>query len=911
MAGRVLALALVLTIATGCTGSGSGTVTSPRNGAPAPSPEQLQSMLESEFDRLGVDPAKVIAAAPTGNTNAVFDLTAQVIDPDGDGPQDPTGVKLEWTERLIGDYDQNGMVTQGDLTPIGQFWDQTINYDDPSLHDGLAYWPTGDPVGGGAANWRLAQVDGNDNGLIEGADITSIAQHWLERISGYRVYRKAPGESTFTWIENPTDGTSKYTLERPSASAGGPVRISFTDSPAVSGEYEYYVVGFATETSSSSMEGQTPSNTVNAALAFTGIDVHPPEWDTAVGVTSATANGDGTVTVEWGSASDIAHPPAVASPPVSYTLYYSTESPINFETAYAVEDATSPWTSVQLVDGTEYYFAVRAKDSADPPNVEGNTEVKSAIVSGGVIDNDPPEWTGVTTHLDDGYTEPLEGGLAAVEVGDGVLTIRCAPAEDILSPPVHYDLYYVSLSGMADYSTRPLQWSSATAEVAPHEDAVVINDITQVYELSWENRHPVSVMVVARDSHDVPNLCEPMYHGFTAPSDAPAVEIDASFPWVESGQLKKISCRSVCDTENSMCYSLYLPNGSLSQYGIHFYLVRQDLLRGTWDAKLIYEHDKAEQPTFMNMALSPNGYIFAQVRFIISLGVGYDEYWRINPENGDFTIWEPGDSLGEWYRSELGHNGLPATIVLRESTLNPDYYEAWYRWYDEETEAWTEELASDPGGQSFLRTRPDGVLQLISYGVKVEDGSDAPSYGQIHERSPQGVWEEIYRFENDQVLNFYEPVFAQAFNSGSKSTPHWGNECDWLVTQLVNDDRSRVLRYSYISGYHDCGDHLIESNAIPFIHETDLHEIYGSVRLSINDDKLDYYCWSSNIERRWSHQPNNGEVPYMRYINTHTGDYSFWYREHDPFTGEIKYFIRSSYYGNTSIYDPLAPDWER
>ena len=74
---------------------------------------------------------KVAAAAPRGDANAVFDLSAEIIDPDGEGGDPPTGIALTWTERCIGDYDQNGLVNASDLTPLGVYWEEAVKYDVP------------------------------------------------------------------------------------------------------------------------------------------------------------------------------------------------------------------------------------------------------------------------------------------------------------------------------------------------------------------------------------------------------------------------------------------------------------------------------------------------------------------------------------------------------------------------------------------------------------------------------------------------------------------------------------------------------------------------------------------------------------------------------------------------------------
>jgi hypothetical protein len=229
----------------------------------APQIHELMDRLNAELARLEKYPARTASIAPSGPDNAVFDLSAVLIDVSGNSltPEDisagaeVSGVRLDWTEQLVGDYDQNGEVNIGDLTPMAQYWQALVDYDDPALHGGFARWPSGDPEddgwptgtsappkdGSGASNWRRARVDGDANGEINLADITPIAAHWQESSDGYRVYRKAPGESGFTRLPNPGDAGSPLTLPHQVTTPALSPRYSLSDSVvAVPGVYEYY-----------------------------------------------------------------------------------------------------------------------------------------------------------------------------------------------------------------------------------------------------------------------------------------------------------------------------------------------------------------------------------------------------------------------------------------------------------------------------------------------------------------------------------------------------------------------------------------------------------------------------------------------------------------------------------------------
>jgi len=297
---------------------------------PAPALSELQQRLAAEFARLGIDPDKVAASAPAGDENAVFDLGAQVLDPDGPpdgqggGEQPPTGIELTWTEQLVGDYDQNGEVNAADLTPVSVYWNESVSYDAPALHGGCPGWPSGDPEddglgkaisgradlsvrssgaarddrpphsrtaaggppappaeGSGAANWRRARVDGDANGLIYIYEISPIASHWKQTITGYRVYRRGPGESSFSMMTLP-GGPADCTLSHGSPpTPQHPLRYSLTDSEATpsglgDGVYAYYVAPYYAAPGDPASAAQGPPSGVINVNIQSGVVNHAP-----------------------------------------------------------------------------------------------------------------------------------------------------------------------------------------------------------------------------------------------------------------------------------------------------------------------------------------------------------------------------------------------------------------------------------------------------------------------------------------------------------------------------------------------------------------------------------------------------------------------------------------------------------
>ena len=219
----------------GCNGQ-SGEV-EPGSFALTPELSELQVILDSELARLGVDPARSAAVAP-GDGNSVIDLqvTATEVLPGGSA-----SFELRWTERLIGDYDQNGFVNVSDLTPLAQHFNKTVSYRPLTETGGIRGWPAGaadDPQS--ADNWRLARIDGNMDGVINVSDVTPIAQHWQEDLAGYAVYVVRDGGEPEPLGDGAKDAPS---IARPAVIDNmQPVSYLLADTVELPGSFSYFVV---------------------------------------------------------------------------------------------------------------------------------------------------------------------------------------------------------------------------------------------------------------------------------------------------------------------------------------------------------------------------------------------------------------------------------------------------------------------------------------------------------------------------------------------------------------------------------------------------------------------------------------------------------------------------------------------
>ncbi|MCB1221140.1 MAG: PKD domain-containing protein [Planctomycetales bacterium] len=212
---RWILLACLLLLTVGCAGGGGQNTEQQAalQQPPAADPQllaELEGLLMDELARLGKDPQRTTSAPPAGNGNAVFNLLVDARPPDGLGGQGDS--EFRFYPRMVGDYDGNGEVGISDITPLGQYFGESVVYDDPLEHGGIAYWPSGEPDGGGRTNWLKARVDGDGNGEINTADITPIAIHFGEHCDGWRIERRFAAETGFEMLPHADNPESELSV---------------------------------------------------------------------------------------------------------------------------------------------------------------------------------------------------------------------------------------------------------------------------------------------------------------------------------------------------------------------------------------------------------------------------------------------------------------------------------------------------------------------------------------------------------------------------------------------------------------------------------------------------------------------------------------------------------------------------
>lgn len=148
-------------------------------------------------------------------------------------------------------------------------------------------------------------------------------------------------------------------------------------------------------------------------------DTDPPWWN-PTGIYQATS-GNGQVTIQFGEAIDN------QSPPVRYLLYMDTDDN-PFDQTPVIVSTHDPYTFSGLTNGTEYWFGVRASDSAVPQNIEKNMVTMKQTPWDPGVDIFPPQWQ--TTI-----------GVANLVPGSGYIDVSWSYAYESQNPPVSYLVY--------------------------------------------------------------------------------------------------------------------------------------------------------------------------------------------------------------------------------------------------------------------------------------------------------------------------------------------------------------------------------------------------------------------------------------------------------------------------------------
>jgi len=195
--------------------------------------------------------------------------------------------------------------------------------------------------------------------------------------------------------------------------------------------------------------GAEEKNTVQ----LSGVPSNPPVWLDTVGITGANAL-DHAVEVTYGEAYD-------PQGPVTYNVYWSEDSPIDFDTASVVNDTGSPTLIQPLPNFKKFHFAVRAVDGVG--SEDQNTNELAATPNGA------PEWVG-----------PM--GIQSTAPGDGNVTVTYGVATDI-DLPIVYNVYYSTTPGI-DFDTAPYKVDN---NGSPYTVSGLPNGVTHYFAVRAED----------------------------------------------------------------------------------------------------------------------------------------------------------------------------------------------------------------------------------------------------------------------------------------------------------------------------------------------------------------------------------------------------------------------------------------
>ncbi|MCX6647570.1 MAG: PQQ-binding-like beta-propeller repeat protein [bacterium] len=195
--------------------------------------------------------------------------------------------------------------------------------------------------------------------------------------------------------------------------------------------------------------GAEEKNTVQ----LSGIPSNPPDWVSTIGITGVVSM-DKAVQVQFGTATD-------PQTPVTYNVYWSETTPIDFGTANVQNVPGSPYIVPGLSNFHTYHFAVRAMD--------GFGSEDQNIIELSCIPNGVPEWDSTI-------------GIQSTIPGNGSVTVTYGTATDI-DLPVHYNVYYSQ--------TTPINFATASkvqdADGSPYTVTGLTNELVYHFAVRAED----------------------------------------------------------------------------------------------------------------------------------------------------------------------------------------------------------------------------------------------------------------------------------------------------------------------------------------------------------------------------------------------------------------------------------------
>lgn len=343
-------------------------------------------------------------------------------------------------------------------------------------------------------------------------------------------------------------------------------------------------------------------------------DFMPPVFG---GLLSAVDDGtDGDITLSWNPAWD-------PSPPIMYNIYMAT---VSGGQNFFVPDYVTTLATFQvsgLLNGTRYYFVVRAEDSWGFE--DSNTVERSAIP---------------TTPLD--YTPPTFGGIqSAIDAGTGgSVTLGWNAANDPDTPesnsdpslPIVYNVYYSPTPGGQDFLTPNASTGNTNYDVTGLTNGIPYYFVVRA-EDNVGNEDVNLVELSAIPTTPIDNT-PPTFGGLTSALDL-GTDGDISLTWSAADDPDTPECNS--DPSLPITYNIYYSKTSMGQDfanpnattintmydvtgldngALYYFIVRAEDTAGNEETNVI---ERTAMPTTPVDSTPPN---FAGIQFAIDAGTG-------------------------------------------------------------------------------------------------------------------------------------------------------------------------------------------------------------------------------------------------------------------------------------------------
>ncbi len=401
--------------------------------------------------------ALFVPGPETGNLPIPFTAEAPAVEVSGlTVTNEGANNLIEWEEKLVGDYDNDGDVDPADVIPIAEHF----------------YGELGDGLNDDVESY----LDGNKDGIIDTKDITMVASNMFAKVIGYNVYRGTKGGGVDVKLLHP-DPQTETTVVRGTREAFQSANFSVLDNSFSEEMPESGRSTFAYKVVPVGPTGESRTHFIATIDFGYGADVTPPHDNEDRlkpfrGVVRVDP-GDSRLKITYKlDASDI-HVSGVYSPPgeIRYFLFLGYRDDetglldftrlLTEENGREITGEPGPfiWDDLNLrtqekeplVNGEEYAVFISAQDEAgnrtapEIGNVAFGKPVKDSH-----NDFEPPSWV---------------GGERVVRIiaGDSGVRVEFSSAEDLVSPPVRYRLYY-STKG----SVNPLSDVFVEVSNSPH-----------------------------------------------------------------------------------------------------------------------------------------------------------------------------------------------------------------------------------------------------------------------------------------------------------------------------------------------------------------------------------------------------------------------------------------------------------